>query len=189
MIRSELKTLIQELMGDRKGKAFSQDQLSEAVEYSINLYCEKTACSYREIDATRDGAFIDVPDSTLKVVRVISSVTGELDETTLSDETSRRPNWRSDAPGEPKMWLRFNGLTIRIHPEPDADPRDFMIGYIEAPDPIVDDADPITSFIPKQHLRLLRYAAAAWLLTDQGDEEDVARANTYMQIFNSSIGA
>ena len=189
MNRAELKVLIQELMGDRKGKSFSGDQLSEAIEYAVNLYCEKTACTYQEIEASRDGAFLDIPEGALKVIRVASSVLGELDETTITDEGSRRPNWRSDAVGEPNRWLRFNAATVRIHPPPDSDPRTFTLGYVEAPDPIVDDQDPISPFIAKNHLRLLRYAAAAWLLTDQGDEEDVQRAQAYMQIFNSSIGA
>ncbi len=188
MTRAELKTLIRELLSDLKGKAFSTERLDEAIEYAISSYCEKTGASYQELDATIDQEFIDTPGRCLRVVRILSSTLGELDETTITDETTRRQGWRADAPGEPTKWMLFNALKIRIHPAPDATERTFQVGYIEAPDPIVDDADPITSWVRNSHQRLLRYAAAAWLLTDQGDEEDQNRAQAYMQIFNSSIG-
>jgi hypothetical protein len=63
------------------------------------------------------------------------------------------------------------------------------IGYIERPVAMVDETDSPDVRINEVYHQYLKYAAAAFLLLQAGTQEDVNKANMFMQQFNDLIGA
>jgi hypothetical protein len=108
-----------------------------------------------------------------------------LERATKAFEDQRNPFWRS-ATGPPVRWMVHNGRQIRLIP---ASAATVIVGYLEAPAALVNDTDTPDARIPVPHHAYLKFAAAAWLLRQDGDQRDDARAQELMQTFNALIGA
>lgn len=125
------------------------------------------------------------PVSTSDVARGVTTGLVPLERTSKAFEDLRFPTWRS-LTGDPKKWAPHDGRKLRIIP---AKSVTVTVGYIEAPSELSSDASTPDTRIPDAHHAYLKYAAAAWLLRLDGDQEDEAKANALMQTFNSLIGA
>ena len=106
-----------------------------------------------------------------------------LDRTTKEFEDLRNPDWR-DAYGTPKRWLQHDGRTLRLVP---AHASVVLVGYLENPTTLVGDNDVPDTRIPVPHHVHLKYAAGAFLLRMDGDNQDEQKAASFMQTFNSLI--
>lgn len=100
-------------------------------------------------------------------------------------EDAWNPSWRTDS-GIPRRWMMRDGHSIRLTPMAAVS---VSVGFREAPAELVDDSDTPDPRIPVPHHAYLKFAAAAWLLRQDGDQRDDARAESLMQTFNSLIGA
>jgi hypothetical protein len=108
-----------------------------------------------------------------------------LERTTKAFEDQRHPFWRS-ATGMPARWMVFSGRQVRLVP---ASALTVIVGYQEAPVLLASDEDVPDTRIPVPHHAYLKFAAAAWLLRQDGDQRDESRSQALMQTFNALIGA
>ena len=106
-----------------------------------------------------------------------------LDRTTKEFEDLRNPNWRSIT-GTPKRWMIHDGRRLRLIP---SNSSSVLVGYLEAPPTLVIDGDSPDTRIPIPHHVHLKYAAGAFLLRMDGDNQDEQKAASFMQTFNSLI--
>ena len=106
-----------------------------------------------------------------------------LDLSTAYLEDEQDGEWR-DLTGSPRRWLMHSGRKIRIVPKSIVT---LTIGYLEAPVAMVSDSDTPDTRIPIPHHAHLKYAAGAFLLRMDGDNQDEPKAAAFMQTFNSLI--
>jgi hypothetical protein len=122
-----------------------------------------------------------------------------LDQTTRELEDLRDASWQSRT-GLPKRWLELNGnylITSPIYPDsaPVTSPPTpgilFTIGYLDSPVPMVlDEGTDVypDSRIPSNHHDHLPLAAAYFLLTEDGDHQDIDVADKFLSDFLQFIG-
>ena len=110
--------------------------------------------------------------------------TSLLDQTTIAFEDLRNPSWRN-LQGAPKRWMCHDGRRIRLLP---SQAGTATVGYLESPAILADPSDVPDARIPVPHHAYLKFAAAAWLLRQDGDQADEEKAQSFMNTFNSLIG-
>ncbi len=108
-----------------------------------------------------------------------------LEKTTKEFEDLRNPAWR-DVSGSPKKWMEHDGGSLRLSPSSTVT---VSVGYLESPADLINDNDVPDFRIPAAHHAYLKFAAAAWLLRQDGDQQDEQKSQAMMQTFNSLIGA
>ena len=106
-----------------------------------------------------------------------------LERTEADFEDVRNPAWRLMV-GAARRWMTRNGSSLLLTPRQACS---VTVGYQEAPAMLALDADIPDSRIPLAHHSHLAYAAAAFLLRMDGDAADEAKAQSFMQTFNSLI--
>jgi hypothetical protein len=106
-----------------------------------------------------------------------------LDPTTMAFEDNKNPAWR-DIVGPPRRWMVYSGRQLRITPKSVVN---LKVGTIEQPALLALDGDTPDTRIPIPHHLHLKYAAAAFLLRMDGDNQDEAGADGFMKVFNSLI--
>jgi hypothetical protein len=109
---------------------------------------------------------------------------GALDETTKEIEDRRDPAWRTRT-GAPRKWLIYDGDSILTSPI--APGVTFTVGYIESPTAMALDGDFPDSRIVDAHHQHLPLAALYLLLTKDGDQMDIQKANKCLQDFMQFI--
>jgi hypothetical protein len=106
-----------------------------------------------------------------------------LEHTTKAFEDLKNPDWRS-LTGTPRRWMVHDGRKLRLVP---SSPATVTVGYLEAPLALALDGDIPDTRIPIPHHVHLKYAAAAFLLRMDGDNQDDERAGGFMSTFDSLI--
>lgn len=180
-----LRTLTRALVGDplEESNSWSDAEVDAAVNFSILNYCEKTDCTYTEEPISFGGGSAFVPAPYIRIERVLIG-SAALYWSSKDFEDQRDLGWRLLV-GTPKRFHLQDGNTIRIVPASDDTG---TLGYIAKPDDLVLDADEVTAKIPEPHHPYLKYAAAAWLYSKDGDQMDLKKAQEFMQTFNNLIG-
>lgn len=177
------------LVGDPQTTTFSPQMYTDAINFAIKDYAHKTGVTYTETAnvVVSASGMVTIPTSYLKLNRV-TYAGSELVETTINFEAMRSPTWQTDAATLPKRWLLYSGATIKLTPIVASWPGTCAIGYTDVPTLLVADSDPVDSRIPIAHNEYLKYAAAFWLLTLDGDTQDFQGGNEFMAKFNALIG-
>ena len=106
-------------------------------------------------------------------------------QSTLEIEDLKNPDWRSRV-GEPTVWIQSSGYMIQLNGQPASG--NVLVGYIQEPTPMAGDGDSPDERIPEFFHQYLKFAAAAWLLTQAGQSQDLKRAADFYAKFTSSIG-
>ena len=107
-------------------------------------------------------------------------------QSTVQVEDLKNPNWRGSQ-STPTCWVQESGYMIRlngvVNPGWVA-----LIGYIQRPTPMASDTDSPDPRIPEFFHQHLKYAAAAWLLTQDGNAKDEKLASEMFDKFAMNIG-
>lgn len=189
---SEIVTLSRDILGDPSDQAttFSDAMMVSAVNFAIANYCSKKGVTY--VEATLSIAatgLATLPTDNMKVIRIVTS-SGHLNPTNMDTEDDRIPNWRSltSATDALERFMMFSGNQVRVIPSPHAT-YSATIGYLQVPTlfTVATIENEMDLRIPSVDQNYLPWAVASRLLMMKTDEEDVARANNYMKIFNGLI--
>lgn len=187
---SQLRYWTQYLVGDPQMTTYSSTMYKDAINFAIKDYAKKTGVTYTEAAATPDvNGFVTLPADYLRVQRVIYpilSVQTQLVEGSFRFESMKYNTWQGTA-GTPARWILWSGQKIKLTPVP-ASPLSTTIGYIQKPTDLSADSDTVDARIPDAHNEFLKYAAAFWLLQLDGDNQNLALADSYMTKFNQLIG-
>jgi hypothetical protein len=190
MTLGEIKTEVRTLVGDAASlsTAFSDQTVIASINFAVEHFFKATGKSYTEAELTKSGSTFPLPNSYIMVARAGYKPTGGsntwLLNTTIGEETNRNPDWQTLV-GTPKRWMIFDGAKIRLTPNPTSGT--CVIGYVEEPTNMVNDADVVDSRIPVPYQRFLKYAAAAWLFEIDGDTQDMALAANHFALFTEFI--
>jgi len=106
-------------------------------------------------------------------------------QSTIQIEDQKNPNWRA-LTGEPTVWLQASGHIIMLNGQPATG--SVFLGYIQTPTPMVSDSDTPDIRIPEFFHQYLKFAASAWLLTQAGQGQDLAKAAEHFKKFGVGIG-
>jgi hypothetical protein len=106
-------------------------------------------------------------------------------ESTIAIEDLKSPSWKART-GEPTVWIQASGYIIMLNGQPVSNT--VLLGYIQRPTVMVNDADQPDNRIPSFFHQYLKFAAAAWLLTQAGQGQDMQRASEYFNKFAVGIG-
>lgn len=111
----------------------------------------------------------------------------QLLESTFQFESMKDPGWQTVTANQPLRWVLYSGAEIKITPVP-TDPVSITIGYVEYPASLTTDGMTVDARIPDGHAEYLKFAACAYLKLLDGDNQDVAMSDNYMNKFNQLIG-
>jgi hypothetical protein len=100
-------------------------------------------------------------------------------------EDIKNPNWRSNT-GLPTAWIQASGYLILLNGVPATN--QVLVGYIQEPVAMVLPADTPDPRIPVYFHQYLKFAAAAWLLSQAGQAEDLKKAAEHFAKFTTGIG-
>jgi hypothetical protein len=106
-------------------------------------------------------------------------------ESNILIEDQKNPNWRSRA-GEPTVWIQSDGGTILLNGQPASGY--VQVGYIQEPTAMVNDTDTPDVRIKDYLHQYLKFAAAAWLLKQSGQGQNLKKSSEYYATFISGIG-
>lgn len=188
---AQVRTLTRDLVGDPAGDTYSLTQYQDAINFAIKDYGRKTGATYAEANVTPDAnGFCTLPTGYVYVKRVFYTVGGttvtQLTESTFNFESMKSATWQT-LTGVPKRWVLWSGAKVKLTPIP-SPIYTAVVGYVEDPTDITSDSSTVDARIPEGHNEYLKYAAAAWLKLLDGDNENVAIADNYMERFNHLIG-
>jgi hypothetical protein len=109
-----------------------------------------------------------------------------LKRTTKTSMDERDPSWTIRR-GRPEFWMTWDGTKVRVHPFVES--LDATVGFLESPEPM-DLGGPVDadSRIPRDKRQYLPWAAAAYLLSLDGNRQDLERAALFLKQFESFIG-
>ena len=107
-------------------------------------------------------------------------------ESTIDKESIICPEWRTK-PGTPRAWMLEGGTVIYLNRMPS---EDFALDVevLEAPAVVTDLEATFDARIPDQVLESLRFGAAAFLLAQAGDNQDLDKADGLMEQFRVAVG-
>ena len=111
----------------------------------------------------------------------------QLLESTFQFESVKDPSWQTTTAPQPLRWVLYSGSSVKITPIP-TDNVAITIGYVEYPSSLTTDGMTVDARIPDGHAEYLKFAACAYLKLLDGDNQDVAMADNYMNKFNQLIG-
>lgn len=106
-------------------------------------------------------------------------------ESTLEIEDMKNPDWRSNT-GEPTVWVQASGRIIQLNGIPASG--NVLVGYIQTPTEMSEDTDTPDERIPECFHQYLKFAAAAWLLQQAGQAQDLKKASEYYARFSAGLG-
>lgn len=190
----DLKNGVRYLVGDKDGRAFNDTMLCDAINWAQNHLCRIKLFTRTETTVSNTVAPFRkyaVPAGWLHLIEVLDTSSNPLDKTT-EDFEDRKGNtaWRTTT-GTPKRWYWYDGSNVALEPVPSASYSVTMV-YVDTPSPqftitngSFTQADTVTldARIPAYYLPFLKYAAAAWLLQLDGDEQDIQKADKYLATF------
>jgi len=111
----------------------------------------------------------------------------QLLESTFQFESMKDPSWQTATANQPLRWVLWSGASIKITPIP-TDTTNVTIGYVEYPAALTSDGSTVDNRIPDGHAEYLKYAAAAYLLLLDGDNQNIQLADSMISKFNQLIG-
>jgi hypothetical protein len=106
-------------------------------------------------------------------------------ESTIQIEDQKNANWRSRT-GYPTVWIQASGYAILLNGQPPSN--SVLVGYIQDPTPMVNPTDTPDPRIPAYFHQYLKFAAAAWLLSQAGQTQDIKKASEHFAKFTNGIG-
>lgn len=181
---SSLRAQIRDLVGDNSSTEFSDTQINDSVNFAIMFMLKRSQKSYTEASATSDAAGkITVPADSMEEVSILRG-------TTILDRTSRewmdlyKQTWRVDS-GTATKWFPLDGGSLQVTPK---ETYSFTLGYLKKPTDLSADGDLVPSTIGPDKERYLKYAAAAWLFQLDGEGQDLQKADSFIQKFESLVG-
>lgn len=190
---SAVQTQVRDLVGDATATSntWSDQQVTDAINFAVKDYCRKTEVSYLEASANLDSAGkATIPSDYLEVKRVYYSGSVLL-KSTKKFESMKSATWLTDSGTATRSWVEYSGSQIKLVPVLTAwgsGSPTCTIGYVQAPTDLASSGDFLDSRIPVPHQIHLKYAAAAYLLQFDGDAQDQGKADKYLNEFNALIG-
>ena len=171
---------------------------TEWVDDALVFACRQTAAllALTRVDIMVSGVAnnrFTVPSDAIKIVSVQARWTSTegtpmgkvLLESTLVIEDTKNPNWRSRT-GYPTVYIQASGALILLNGQPPSG--DVLVGYIQEPTQMVNPTDTPDPRIPEYFHQYLKFAAAAWLLSQAGQTQDLKRASEHFAKFANGIG-
>jgi hypothetical protein len=170
---------------------------TEWVDYAIKFACRQICClmglTRLDIMCTPSNNQIIIPGDSIKVVSCQSRWTNSggapvgkiLLESTIQIEDQKNANWRSRT-GYPTVWIQASGYAILLNGQPPSN--SVLVGYIQDPTPMVNPTDTPDPRIPAYFHQYLKFAAAAWLLSQAGQTQDIKKASEHFAKFTNGIG-
>lgn len=193
MTLATLRNLTRQLVGDPQGSTYSPEMCQDAINFACKEYAKKTGMTYVEDLATLDTVtgLVTVPTDYIRINRVISQVAGaqatQLMESTFQFESLKNPAWQMATAAQPLRWVLWSGAKVKVTPIPSSLVT-ITIGYVEYPASLTTDGMTVDDRIPDAHAEYLKYAAAAYLLLLDGDNQNVQLADSMINKFNQLIG-
>jgi hypothetical protein len=192
-----IRNWTQYLVGDPQHSTYALPMYQDAINFAIKEYANKTGVTYAESSPIVPDAsgFVALPTDYLRVTRVSFNVGGttltEIVESSVSFESMKSNVWQNitqaTAGFPPKRWVLWSGSKIKLVPIP-SPAYTAVVGYVQKPVDLMQDADTVDARIPDPHNEFLKYAAASWLLNLDGDGQSLQLAEAFMQKFNQLIG-
>jgi len=197
----QLRTMVRDLLADAKNytpsgitavaaQTYSDSQINDAINFACKQYAGKTRCTYDEVACTTSPStsYYTIPSAYLEIVDVLSNTGLRLEKSTIEFEYLCRPNWKAtwSVNSAPKRWLQIDGSTIAVNPG-------FPSGLypkvcmLEVPTTLALDADTVDARIDTSSQEYLKYAAGAYLLQIDGDEQSIQLADKWLDQFNRLI--
>lgn len=187
----------QYIVGDPQLTTYSLQMYRDAINFAIKDYAVKTGITYAESSPIVPDAsgFVTLPTDYIRVRRVIFNVGGttatQLIESSFKFESDNSNTWQTltqaTAGYPPRRWVLWSGAKVKLTPIP-SPAYTAIVGYVQKPTDLALDADTVDARIPDPHNEYLKYAAAFWLLQLDGDNQNLALADSYMTKFNQLIG-
>lgn len=187
----------QYIVGDPQLTTYSLQMYQDAINFAIKDYAVKTGITYAESSPIVPDAsgFVTLPTDYIRVRRVIFNVGGttatQLIESSFKFESDNSNTWQTltqaTAGYPPRRWVLWSGAKVKLTPIP-SPAYTAIVGYVQKPTDLALDADTVDARIPDPHNEYLKYAAAFWLLQLDGDNQNLALADSYMTKFNQLIG-
>lgn len=192
-----LRGWTQYIVGDPQMTTYTTQMYKDAINFAIKDYGVKTGITYAESTpiVPDAGGFVTLPVDYIRVMRVVFNVGGttatELIESSFKRESQKSNTWQTltqaTAGFPPKRWVVWDGSKIKLTPIP-SPAYTAVVGYVQVPTALSLDSDTVDSRIPDAHNEYLKYAASFWLLNLDGDNQNLALADSYMNKFNQLIG-
>lgn len=107
-------------------------------------------------------------------------------ESTIEKESTICPDWRSKS-GVPRAWMLEGGTVIYLNRMP-SQAFALDVEVLEAPAVVTNLASTLDERIPDQVIESLRFGAAAFLLAQAGDNQDLDKADGLLEQFRVAVG-
>lgn len=207
MQMGQLKTLTRALLGDNVNfnalgpqsfgpQTWSDSQYTDAVNFATKMYAKFTNNTYTEsvetmyLDEGGNRSVIDNPPRCMGVMRVYCDNI-VLRESSMLIESAYDRQWRTRTSTIPSRWIETDGLKIMLVPRvvrQVGDPEPVVVvGCRQQPLELTSDTQDLDSRIGEDHLDHLKYAAAAYLLNMQNDEQSLKLGDSFLTIFQALI--
>lgn len=198
MTIGELKSLVRSLVGDAinytpnstasfTAQTYSDQQLNASIFHAFKIYASFTTSLYKEYAslAVDTNGFVAIPTQQMGVLNCVYNGKS-LVKGVLQFEYLKNPEWQS-LTGVPTRFIEFDGQRVRLVPNPNNVVTTATLGIVDIPNyPLVDSAE-IDSRIQISHQDHLKLPAASYLLTLQGDQQNVPLASNYIEQFRALI--
>ena len=143
-----------------------------------------------EITAFPVNKMFAVPSDSVKLIQVRTLTSGVtmgkvLYPSTIQIEDRKNINWRSNT-GTPSVWMQASGNLIFLNGQPSLG--QVVVGYIQDPVPMVNSTDTPDPRIPLYFHQFFKFAAAAWLLSQAGQTQDIKKASEHYAKFTTALG-
>ncbi len=204
----QLKTAVRNLLADNinftptdpsavSAQSYSEAQVTEAVNWAAKKYVDKKAFAPNTVATctrTSTTAKFALPwtlNGPIRVMYVFSGSTRLLD-TTLQYERMMNPDFIPETPSntEAKRWMMGDSGIKEIIVAPGVPTATTSVSahVVDSPTALAVDADALsTLYVPTAAQEYLKYAAAAWLLQNEGDMQNIQLADKFMDTFNNLI--
>lgn len=195
MSLKELSEEVRTLVGDNEdiSNTWSNSDIVKSLNFAMQLYCKLTKCSYVEeaFNLNSDGVTTTFPNDYISIERVAHGTLQTkrfLLQSELKAETSKDPDWQQKTAGNPRVWFFAGGKTIKLLPKPQQT-LSCVIGYIKEPVQFLNSTavQYVDVTIPNSAHKYLKYAAAHWLLSIDGDQKTVQEGAFWLDTFNKFI--
>lgn len=186
---ADIQRQTRELVGDLgiNTDTWTDDQVTEGINWACNEIARKTACTYKETPSITVTANVaTIPVLSIRVIRVKDSTGRLLDKTHHAFEALKDPSWESSTSTVNPSWYQMSGSTIRLVRTVTAT---VTMGFVERPSILALGQQVVDTRIYEYYHPVIKYGAANWLFQTDGDQQDIQKADKFLTEFNSLIGA
>ena len=170
---------------------FNQDMTTKAINFACSTVAEMLELTRVDVVTTVASNQCAQPGDAVKLLGLIDVVTlggvtvaNPILESTLEIEDRKNPNWRFRT-GEPSIYVEYSGNTILFNGQPASGY--VLIGYIQEPTQMINLTDTPDSRIKDFFHQYLRFGAAAWLLKQAGQGQNIKKSREYFADFVAGI--